>query len=141
MKKGANKSQPKQRARTASEGLVRSLTKVFPDKKIPIATLTALHKKYKQKPLDPNCQLIQRLQTDPKHVSAPKLIEYISQDTHFQKGKNQLSDDAIKRSYAAFCNKEGKMTFEYILKRCEQLGVPMSERIAKGIVRKYGKGR
>ena len=31
------------------------------------------------------------------------------------------------------------MTFEYILKRCEELGVPMSERIAKGIVRKYGK--
>lgn len=99
MRKGANKSQPKQRARTASEELVRSLTKAFPDKKIPIAALTALSKKYKQRPLDPNSQFIKRLQTDPKHVSAPKLIEYISQDTHFQKGKQQLSDDAIRRSY------------------------------------------
>lgn len=33
------------------------------------------------------------------------------------------------------------MTFEYILKKCETLGVPMSERIAKGIIRKYGKGK
>jgi len=31
------------------------------------------------------------------------------------------------------------MTFDYILKKCEELGVPMTERIAKGIVRKYGK--
>lgn len=31
------------------------------------------------------------------------------------------------------------MTFDYILKKCEELGVPMTERVAKGIVRKYGK--
>jgi len=31
------------------------------------------------------------------------------------------------------------MTFDYILKKCEELGVPMTEKIAKGIVRKYGK--
>lgn len=104
MRKGVNKSQIKQRSRTASEELVRSLNKVFPDKKIPIAVLTGLSKKYKKRSLDPNSSLVQRLQTDPKHVSAPKLIEYISQDTHVQRGKTQLSDDAIKRAYTAFCN-------------------------------------
>ena len=31
------------------------------------------------------------------------------------------------------------MTFEFILKRCEELGIVMTERVAKGIVRKYGK--
>lgn len=31
------------------------------------------------------------------------------------------------------------MTFDYILKKCEELGVPMTQKVAKGIVRKYGK--
>lgn len=30
------------------------------------------------------------------------------------------------------------MTFDFIMKRCEELGVQISERVAKGIVRKYG---
>ena len=33
------------------------------------------------------------------------------------------------------------MTFEFILKRCEELGVAMTEKIAKAMVRKYGKGK
>ena len=30
------------------------------------------------------------------------------------------------------------MTFDFLMKRCEELGIQMSERVAKGIVRKYG---
>jgi hypothetical protein len=114
---------------------------VFPDKKIPISVLTGLSKKYSKKTLDANCNFVKRLITDPKdpkNLNATKLAEYLSENTHFQRGQ-QLSDDAIKRAHAAFCNTEGRMTFEYILKRCEEIGVPITEKVAKGIVRKYGK--
>ena len=30
------------------------------------------------------------------------------------------------------------MTFDFIMKKCEELGIQMSERVAKGIIRKYG---
>ena len=138
MKKSITKSATRVRSRTASEELIRSLSKVYPDKKVPIAQLTAIAKKYVHKQLDPNSQLIKRLQVDNKNVSAPKLAEYLQENTHHQKG-TRLSDDAIKRAHAAFCNNEGKMTFEYILKKCEEMGIPMTEKVAKGIVRKYGK--
>jgi hypothetical protein len=67
--------------------------------------------------LDPNSSFVKRLSADAKNLSAVKLTEYLSENTHFQRGQ-QLSDDAIKRAHASFCNPEGKMTFDYILKRC-----------------------
>lgn len=130
MKKSGVRSVSKGRARsrTASEELTKSLSKLFPDRKIPIAVLTGLSKKYSKKALDPNSQFVKRLITDPKDpksVNAVKLTEYLSENTHFQRGQ-QLSDEAIKRAHAAFCNSEGKMTFEYIMKRCEEIGIPMT---------------
>lgn len=108
MKKSGVRSQGKGRSksRTASEELTKSLSKLFPDKKIPIVVLTGLSKKYSKRPLDPNSQFVKRLVTDPKDsksVNAVKLSEYLSENTHFQRGQ-QLSDDAIKRAHAAFCN-------------------------------------
>jgi hypothetical protein len=143
MKKSSVKPMDKtrQRSRTASEELVKSLSKLFPDKKVPLSALTGLSKKYGKKPIDPNSTFVKRLITDPKDpksLNATKLTEYLSENTHFKRGQ-QLTDDAIKRAHAAFCNAEGRMTFEYILKRCEEIGVPISEKAAKGIVRKYGK--
>lgn len=91
MKKSNVKTVTRLRSRTASEELVRSLSKAYPDKKIPIAQLTAIAKKYVHKQLDPNSQLIKRFQVDSKHVSAPKLVEYLQEDTYHKKG-NQLSD-------------------------------------------------
>jgi hypothetical protein len=57
------------------------------------------------------------LSADAKNLNAVKLTEYLSENTHFQRGQ-QLSDDAIKRAHASFCNSDGKMTIDYILKRC-----------------------
>ena len=131
-----NKSNVRLRSRTASEELIRSINKTFSDKKIPIATLTALSKKYGHRANKPDSQLFKRL-GDGKSVSAQKLTEYLAEATHHEKGK-QLSDEAIKRAHSAFCNPEGKMTFDFLMKRCEELGIQMSERVAKGIVRKYG---
>ena len=107
---------------------MKSLSKVFPDKKLSIHVLTGLAKKYGKRPVDPSSPFVKRLVADPrdpKTISVPKLTEYLSENTTFQKGQ-PLSDDAIKRAHAAFCNPEGKMTFDYILKKCEELGVPMT---------------
>lgn len=60
------------RSRTASEDLVRSIHKTFSDKKIPIATLTALSKKYGHKAIKPESQIFKRL-GDGKNVNAQKL--------------------------------------------------------------------
>jgi hypothetical protein len=101
---------------------------VFPDKKVPIAALTGLSKKYLKKSIDPNSSFVKRLITDPKDpksLNAVKLSEYLSENTHLQRGQ-QLSDDAIRRAHSFFCNAEGRMTFEYILKRCEEIGAPIT---------------
>lgn len=73
MKRSTVKANSRVRSRTASEELVRSLSKAYPDKKIPIAQLTAIAKKYTHRSLDPNSQLIKRLKVDNKNISAPKL--------------------------------------------------------------------
>ena len=49
----SKKSNLRLRSRTASEDLVKSIHKTFSDKKIPIATLTALSKKYGHKAIRP----------------------------------------------------------------------------------------
>ncbi len=45
----------------------------------------------------------------------------------------------MKRVFQNFANAEGKLTFEYILKMAESSGVTISVKMAKLIVRKYGK--
>ena len=75
------KSNLRLRSRTASEELIRSIHKTFSDKKIPIATLTALSKKYGHKAIKPDAQLFKRI-GDGKNVNAQKLTEYLSQLTH-----------------------------------------------------------
>lgn len=75
MRRSIVKSQTKSkiRNRTASESLVKSIPKVFSDKKIPIAALTGLSKKYSKKQLDTNSSLVKRLAVDPNNVNATKL--------------------------------------------------------------------
>ncbi len=142
MKRSIVKSQSKikTRSRNASEQLIKSIPKVFSDKRIPIAALTGLSKKYSKRVLDPSSSFVKRFTVDAKNLNADSVTKYLSENTHFQKGQT-LSDDAIKRAHAAFCNNQGRMTFEYIMKRCEELGVAMNQKLAKGIVRRYGKGK
>jgi len=82
MKKSGVKSQIKTRirSRTASEELVKSLSKVFPDKKISIHALTGLAKKYAKRPIDPNSTFAKRLADpkDTKSINVSKLTEYLS---------------------------------------------------------------
>lgn len=89
MRRSVVKSQIKARtrSRTASEDLIKSLPKTFSDKKIPIAALTGLSKKYSKRQLDPNSNLVKRLAVDPKNVNATKLSEYLAENTYYQKGQ------------------------------------------------------
>lgn len=75
MKRSIVKSQSKVKSkiRSASEELVKSLPKVFSDKKIPIAALTGLSKKYSKRVLDPNSSFVKRLAVDSKNINAVKL--------------------------------------------------------------------
>lgn len=60
---------------------MKSLSKAFPDKKVPVAVLTGLSKRYSKRVLDPNSNFVKRLTTDPKdskNISATKLTEYLS---------------------------------------------------------------
>lgn len=57
-------SKMRTRSRNASEDLIKSIPKVFSDKKIPLAALTALSKKYSKKVLDPNSNFVKRLSVD-----------------------------------------------------------------------------
>lgn len=65
---------------------MKSLPKVFSDKKIPIAALTGLSKKYSKRVLDPNSNFVKRMSADAKNINAVKLTEYLSENTFFQKG-------------------------------------------------------
>ena len=71
-------------------------------------------------------------------MNTARFVEYLGSDNEFKKGA-QLTDDNVKRIYQGFCNPEGKLTFEYLMKMGEQTGIHVSEKIAKGIVKKYGK--
>lgn len=119
MRKGpvSGKASTRMRSRTASEDLIRSVNKLFPNKKIPIPAITGLVKRFGNKALPAESELFKRL-GDGKNVNAQKLTEYLGQNTYHEKGK-QLSEDAIVRAHTAFCNPEGKMTFDYLMKKCD----------------------
>lgn len=50
-----------------------------------------------------------------------------------------MSDDAIKRVFKNCCNPEGKLSFEYIMKAADAVGMVFPEKLAKAAVRKYGR--
>jgi len=45
----------------------------------------------------------------------------------------------VGRVYNNFCNHDGKLSFEYLMKMGESCGVSINEKIAKGMIRKFGK--
>ncbi len=71
-------------------------------------------------------------------MNTARFVEYLGTENEFKKGA-QLTDDQIKKIYQGFCNPEGKLSFEYLMKMGEQTGFAVSEKVAKAIVRKYGK--
>lgn len=49
------------------------------------------------------------------NIDTQRLVDYLGKSEPQEKGKG-LSEEAIKRVYDNFCNHDGKLTFEYIMK-------------------------
>ena len=132
------KGKSKSLTKNASAGLVTFLNDKFPNK-VPVAAITAASKYFARgKPLRKDDRIIRRLAGSDADISTSTLIDVLgSQETH-ERGK-PLSDEAVKRVYQSYANADGKLSFEYILKLAESNGVNISEKMAKLIVKKYGK--
>jgi hypothetical protein len=130
------KSKPKQQNKGPSAGLTEFLNAKY-NGKVPVAALTAATKLYgRHRPLKKEDRTLRRLSTNGSDVTAASLTEFLSTETH-EKGK-ALPEDAVKRIFQNFAN-DGKLSFEYLLKLGESTGVVLTEKVAKAIVRKYGK--
>jgi Ca2+-binding EF-hand superfamily protein len=133
-----NKSKSRSLTRTPSSGLVEYLDQKY-QKSIPISAITAAQKLYgKAKPLTKDDKFIKRFANGKDTVDATKLLEYLGKNEVHEKGK-PLSAEAVGRVYQNFSNHDGKLSFEFVMKMGESSGVAISEKMAKAIVRKYGK--
>lgn len=133
-----SKSKNKSLTKSASVGLVDFVSKAYP-KKVNVAAITAASKVYgKGKTLTSETKALKRLAGSTNGIQTGKLIEYIKTADTQERGK-ALTDDGVKRVYQNFANSDGKLSFEYIMKLGEQSGVTIGQKLAKAIVRKYGK--
>lgn len=125
-------------SRTPSQGLINYLDQRY-QKAIPIAAITAAHKMYgRGRPLEKDDRFIQRYADGKGNVDASKFLDYLNKNEPQEKGK-PLTAEAISRVYQNFANHDGRLSFEYIMKMGESSGVTISAKVAKAIVRKYGK--
>jgi hypothetical protein len=130
------KSKAKQPTKAPSAGLSDFLKANY-SAKVPVAALTAATKLYgKNRPLRKEDRTVKRLSSNTADIPASTLSEFLGSEGH-EKGK-ALSEDGVKRVFQSFAN-EGKLSFEYLLKLGESTGVVITEKVAKLIVRKYGR--
>ena len=83
-------------------------------------------------------KFLQRFMQTKGLIDTKKLTDYLKTSNNFHQGK-PLSEDAVRRVYHNCSNDEGKLTFEYLIKMGEEVGVPISEKEAKDMIRLYGK--
>lgn len=132
------KGKSKSLTRTASTGLVDFLNKQFPAQ-VPVSAITAATKYFgKGKPLQKQDKTIRRLAGKNSDIPTPTLVDLINSQEVHERGR-KLTDEGVKRVYQNFANPEGKLTFQYILKMAQSSGVTINEKMAKLIVKKYGK--
>ena len=133
-----SKSKSRSVTRCASVGLIDYLKQKY-DRGIPISAVTAAHKLYgRSKPLAKEDRFIKRFSTGRNEVDTNKLIDYLGKPEIQERGKG-LNEDAMKRVYGNCSNQDGKLTFEYLMKMGDSCGVTINEKMAKAMVRKYGK--
>jgi uncharacterized protein YktA (UPF0223 family) len=131
------KSKSRSLTRSASAGLIDYIQSKY-SKKIPIAALTAAQKIYgKLKPIKKDDKIIQRLAEDSSNLSTAKIVEYLGKAETHEKGK-PLGAEALKRVFESY-GQDNKLSFEYIMKMGENTGIQINQKIAKAIIRKYGK--
>ena len=123
-------------SKAPSAGLVNFLNTNYGGK-VPVAAITAASKCFgKGRPIKKEDRTIKRLSGGSNDIATSNLNDFLNTEKH-EKGKG-LSEDAVKRIFQSFAN-EGKLSFEYLLKLSESTGITITEKMAKMIVRKYGK--
>ena len=132
-----NKSKSRSVARCASAGLIDFLKQKY-DRGIPVSFITATYKLHgRGKALNKEDRFVKRFSDNKGNLDTNKFVDYIGKNEGQEKGKG-LTEDAMKRVYGNCSNHDGKLTFEYIMKMGESCGVTINEKMAKGMVRKYG---
>ena len=133
-----HKSKSKSLLRSASAGLMDFLRQKY-ERGIPVPLVTAAHKMYgKGKTLTKDDKFIQRFSDRKGNLDTNKFVEYLGKEETMEKGKG-LNEESLKRVYENSSNQDGKLTFEYIMKMGERSGITITQQMAKGMVRKYGK--
>lgn len=132
------KARSKSLSKVASGGLLDFLKNKYPQR-VPIAALTAATKVYgKGKALQKDDKIVRRLAGNASDIPTASLADLLSSAEVHEKGK-PLTDEGVRRVYQSFANSEGKLTFEYLMKMGESNGVTVTMKMAKRIIKKYGK--
>ena len=109
---------------------------------ITVPYLTAVTKKYnKQHCLHEGDKFLSRFVQGKGLASTAKLLDYLKNPMPHPSRNQPLSEEAVKRVYHNWVNKEGLMTYESLLKMAEESSVPLTEKEAKEMVRRYGKSK
>ena len=137
--KSSNKSRSRS-LRAPSLALTDYLARKYRNQ-IPVPVLTAAHKLYgRNRPLHKDDRFISRFADSKTEVNGDKLVAYFSKNEAVEKGK-PLGAPAVERVYLNYANHDGKLSFDYLMKMAEGSGAAVSERAAKAMVRRYGKGK
>lgn len=120
----------------ASEELSGWLSSSFVGK-MPTAYLTGVSKKYgKGRCLHEEDRFVQRFVEEKGYVSTNKLVDYLRSAPTYQKGQ-ALPDEAVRRVYHNCSDSQGRLTCEYLIRMAEEVGVSLSDKEAREMVRKY----
>ena len=137
---GYSKSKSRSLSRTPSPALTAFLDKKY-ESSMPPAALTAAMKLYgKNAPLKKDSRFIQRFTDEKGNIETSRMVQYLNEDEVVERGKG-LSEEAVGRVYQTCSNQDNNLSFEYIMKMGEQNGIKITQTMAKGMVRMYGKGK
>ena len=135
---GGARRKPVDKSGKVSDEVLDFIKNSFNDS-IPVPYVTAVTKKYnKQHALHADDKFLQRFVEGNGLVSTKKLMEYLKTPMPHPKHA-PLSDEAVKRVYRNWVNKDGQITYDSLMQMGEDSGVPVTEKEAKEMVRLYGR--
>jgi len=121
-----------------SDELLSYLKTGYPEQ-LSMSYITAITKKYnKQRVLHQEDKFIQKFVTQKGFVNTGKIHEYLKNVPTRKRG-DPLTDEALKRLYTENVNKNGILTAECLLKMAEEVKVPLTEKEALELIKRYGK--
>ncbi len=105
------------KADSASQNLQRVISEDL-GKEVSVHLITGLSKIHGIHPIPADSKILKRISDSKGLISTKTMSETLSQKETFTKG-TPLSDESIKRIHKGFCDSDGKLSFEYIVKMGE----------------------